>query len=90
MISTQNSPQLAWALSQGLIDVAFLRQEDGGPGLGYLLLTEEPFEIYLPKDHPLAVKTAIGLQEIAGETFLSIFRGRHECLRSPARPSAGH
>ncbi|HEY0256146.1 MAG TPA: LysR substrate-binding domain-containing protein [Candidatus Methylacidiphilales bacterium] len=72
VISTQNSPQLAAGLSQGLIDVAFLRQEDGGPGLQYLLLAEEPLEVYLPKDHPLAAKTAIGLQEIAGETFLSI------------------
>jgi LysR family hca operon transcriptional activator len=72
VISTQNSPQLAAALSQGLIDVAFLRQEDGGPGLEYLLLGEEPLEIYLPKDHPLAQRTALSLQEIAGETFLSI------------------
>ncbi|HEY0793420.1 MAG TPA: LysR substrate-binding domain-containing protein [Chthoniobacterales bacterium] len=72
VISTQNSPQLAAGLSQGLIDVAFLRQEDGGPGLDYLLLTEEPLEVYLPRDHPLAAKTTIGLQEIAGQTFLSI------------------
>ena len=33
VISTQNSPQLAQGLSLGLIDVAFLRREDGGPGL---------------------------------------------------------
>ena len=72
VISTQNSPQLALGLSQGLIDVAFLRQEDGGPGLEYLLLAEEPLEVYLPKNHPLAAKAAIGLQEIKGETFLSI------------------
>jgi LysR family transcriptional regulator, hca operon transcriptional activator len=72
VISTQNSPQLAAALSQGLIDVVFLRQEDGGPGLEYLLLIEEPLEIYLPNDHPLAKRTAISLQEVAAETFLSI------------------
>jgi LysR family hca operon transcriptional activator len=72
VISTQNSPQLALGLAQSLIDVAFLRQEDGGPGLDYLLLIEEPLEVYLPKNHPLAAKTTIGLQEIAGETFLSI------------------
>jgi LysR family hca operon transcriptional activator len=72
VISTQNSPQLAAALSQGLIDVAFLRQEDGGPGLEYLLLIEEPLEIYLLKEHPLAKRTAISLQEVAAETFLSI------------------
>jgi LysR family hca operon transcriptional activator len=72
VISTQNSPQLAAALSEGLIDVAFLRQEDGGLGLKYLLLCEEPLEVYLPKDHPLAKRNAISLQEVAGETFLSI------------------
>ncbi len=88
VISTQSSPQLAAALSQGLIDVAFLRQEDGGPGLAYLRLVEEPLEVYLPKDHPLAKKAAIGLQEIAGETFLSISgtamsaSGRPPALRS--------
>jgi LysR family hca operon transcriptional activator len=72
VVSTQNSPQLATALSQGLIDVAFLRREDGGAGLEYLLLTEEPLEIYLPRNHPLAKKAAIGLKELAGEIFLSI------------------
>jgi LysR family hca operon transcriptional activator len=72
VISTQNSPQLAAALSQGLMDVAFLRREDGDSRLKYLLLTEEPLEVYLPKDHPLAKKATIRLQEIANETFLSI------------------
>jgi LysR family hca operon transcriptional activator len=72
VISTQNSPQLAAALAQGLIDVAFLRQEDGAPGLEYILLTEEPLEVYLPKNHPLAKRIAISPQEISGETFLSI------------------
>jgi LysR family hca operon transcriptional activator len=85
VISTQNSPQLAAALSQGLIDVAFLRREDGGPELEYLLLIEEPFEIYLAKDHPLADKTAISLQEVAGETFLSI---SGTALSASGRPPA--
>ena len=72
VISTQNSPQLAAALSQGLIDVAFLRREDGGPGLEFGLLVEEPFEVFLPKDHPLAAQSSIELREIAGQTFLSV------------------
>jgi LysR family hca operon transcriptional activator len=72
VISTQNSPQLAQGLAQGLIDVAFLRREDGGPGLEYLPLIEEPFEVYLPKDHPLAARPAIRVQELASEIFLSI------------------
>ena len=35
-------------------------------------MAEEPIEVYLPGDHPLAAKTAIRPQELAGETFLSI------------------
>ena len=72
VISTQNSPQLATAVAQGLIDVAFLRREDGGPTLEYLLLVEEPLEVYLPKSHRLAQQSAIELQQITKERFLSI------------------
>jgi LysR family transcriptional regulator, hca operon transcriptional activator len=72
VISTQNSPQLAMALAQGLIDVAFLRREDGGAGLECIRLIEEPLEVYLPKDHPLAQRTAIGPQEIVSETFINV------------------
>jgi LysR family transcriptional regulator, hca operon transcriptional activator len=56
----------------------------GDPGLEYLLLSEEPLEIYLPKDHPLAKRTAISLQEVARETFLSI----SGIMRHLGRPSA--
>src|ERR1700760_1694188 len=48
VISTQNSPQLAAALLQGRIDVAFLRREDGGPELCFQQLIEETVEVYLP------------------------------------------
>ena len=72
VISTQNSPQLATALTQGLIDLAFLRREDGGSDLQYIRLIEEPLEVYLPRDHPLTKRTAIGIQEIVGERFLNI------------------
>src|SRR5258708_40257691 len=51
VISTQNSPQLATALSQGRIDLAFLRKEDGGPDLEFNLLVDEPFDVFLPKEH---------------------------------------
>jgi LysR family hca operon transcriptional activator len=72
VISTQNSPQLAEAISQGIIDVAFLRKEDGGSELEFKLLIKEPLEVFLPKDHRLARQTAIRVQEIIGETFLSV------------------
>ncbi len=72
VISTQNSPQLATALLHGGIDLAFLRQEDGGNELEFRTLVEESFEVYLPSNHPLAAKDAIDIQEIVGETFISV------------------
>ena len=53
VISTQNSPQLGAAVLQGRIDLAFLRQEDGSPDLEFRRLLEEPFEVFLSRDHPL-------------------------------------
>jgi LysR family transcriptional regulator, hca operon transcriptional activator len=72
VISTQNSPQLAAALSHGGIDVAFLRREDGSSELDYRTLVEESFEVFLPSDHPLAAKSTIDLQELVEETFISV------------------
>jgi LysR family hca operon transcriptional activator len=72
VISTQNSPQLAVALSDGRIDVAFLRSEDGGTDLEYRTLVKESFEVFLPEGHRLAQKDGICVQELVGETFLSI------------------
>lgn len=72
VISTQNSPQLAAALSQGRIDVAFLRKEDGSADLDFTLLVEEPIEIFLPADHRLAAQSTVKVDEIVGEVFLSV------------------
>jgi LysR family hca operon transcriptional activator len=72
VISTQNSPQLAAALSDGRIDLAFLRREDGSPDLEFHLLIEEVIEAYLPRNHPLAAQATIAVEQIVGETFLSV------------------
>jgi LysR family hca operon transcriptional activator len=72
VISTQNSPQLGAALSQNRIDLAFLRRDDGSPDLDFRLLVEEPLELYLPVNHRLAAQQAIPIDQIAGETFLSV------------------
>jgi LysR family transcriptional regulator, hca operon transcriptional activator len=72
VISTQNSPQLAAALLHGGIDLAFLRREDGGNELEFRTLVEESFEVFLPYNHPLAAKEAIDVQDIVGETFISV------------------
>jgi LysR family hca operon transcriptional activator len=72
VISTQNSPQLANALLQGGIDVAFLRREDGNDDLEFRTLVEESFKVFLPSNHPLAAKDTVTLQEIARERFISV------------------
>jgi LysR family hca operon transcriptional activator len=86
-LSTQNSPQLAAAISQGMLDAAFMRREDGLAEMEFHLLIEETLEVFLPQNHRLAARTAIGVQEIVGETFLSVsgsaldLSGRQPALR---------
>ena len=72
VISTQNSPQLAIALLNGGVDVAFLRREDGNDDLEYRPLIEESFKAFLPSDHRLAAQEAIGLPDLALEKFISV------------------
>ena len=72
VISTQNSPQLAVALSQGRIDAAFLRKEDGSPELKFRHLIDESLRVFLPRNHRLAARSAIKVQQLVGETFLSV------------------
>ena len=72
VISTQNSPQLAAALSQGRMDLAFLRREDGSSDLEFHHLIDESFRVFLPKGHRLAAHASIKVQQLVGETFLSV------------------
>ena len=72
VISTQNSPQLAAAVLNGGIDVAFLRKEDGTDDMEFRTLIEEQFKVFLSSAHPLAAKKMITLQEIARERFISV------------------
>jgi LysR family transcriptional regulator, hca operon transcriptional activator len=72
MISSQYSPLLADGLSQGKIDAAFLRREQGAPDLGFRLLVKEPLMVILPSDHRLAALKAISPQDLAGEPFVNV------------------
>jgi LysR family hca operon transcriptional activator len=72
MISSQYSPQLADALSQGKVDAAFLRREKGTPGLTFKLIAKEPLVVVLPHDHRLAALKSISPRDIAGETFVGV------------------
>ena len=72
MISSDYSPRLADALSKGKIDAAFIRREKAALGLAYEILLQEPLVVVLPSDHRLAALKAISLQDIVGETFLTV------------------
>jgi LysR family transcriptional regulator, hca operon transcriptional activator len=72
MISSQTSPQLAVAIAKGRVDAAFLRREEGASDLEFRLLAKEPLEVFMPSDHRLAKLDAIRLEQIVGETFLSV------------------
>jgi LysR family hca operon transcriptional activator len=72
MISSQYSPLLANALSQGKIDAAFLRRERGVPELAYRVLVKELLMVVLPGDHRLAAQKAINPRDLVGETFVAV------------------
>jgi LysR family hca operon transcriptional activator len=70
-IVSQSSPDLAGALMQGKVDVAFLRREAQTPGLVFKLLVKEPLVAMLPVGHRLATQKTVSPQEIAEETYIS-------------------
>ena len=72
VISSQVSPQLAVALSKGRIDAAFVRREEGIHDLEFRLLTKEPLEVFMPKEHRFAAMKRVDPRQIVGEKFLSV------------------
>ena len=72
VISSNYSPRLADALSNGKVDAAFLRREEGTPDLAYELLVKEPLLVVLPSDHRLVALKAISPGDLAGETFVTV------------------
>jgi LysR family transcriptional regulator, hca operon transcriptional activator len=72
MISSQYSPRLAEALSNGKVDAAFMRREEGARDLAYELLVKEPLVMVFPSDHRLAALKAISPEDIKGEKFVSV------------------
>lgn len=72
MITSQISPDLAGGLVSGALDAAFMRREEGKPGLSYKLVVREPLEVFMPSDHPLARRKVIAPAELDGQSFLNM------------------
>ena len=72
MISSQYSPLLAKALSNGQIDAAFIRREKGMPELAYRVLVKEPLAVILPSDHRLAALNSISPRDLVGQIFVTV------------------
>lgn len=70
-LASQSSPELAGALMRGQVDVAFLRRDDQAPGLVFKLVTREPLVAVVPRDHRLAARKSVRLQDFAGEIFIN-------------------
>jgi len=68
--SSQFSPLLAEGLSNGQIDAALLRREEGWPDLAYETLLRMPLIVYLPRNHRLATFQEISPKDLDGETFV--------------------
>ncbi|KJC56766.1 transcriptional regulator [Bradyrhizobium sp. LTSPM299] len=72
VICSQDSPDLAAALSRGKIDLAFMRPEKQASGLEFVPLRKDPLIVLMPRDHALAGRSSIRPQDIAGQTFIGV------------------
>ncbi|MFK4533176.1 LysR family hca operon transcriptional activator [Bradyrhizobium ottawaense] len=73
-LSTQSSPELALALMQGKLDIAFLRPEKDNEGVVFKQLAKEPLIAVLPAEHHLASRKKIRPQDLAREIYVSSAR----------------
>jgi LysR family hca operon transcriptional activator len=82
VVRSEQSPDLANGLMRGKIDVAFLRREQGTPGLEYKLLRREPLIVLMPADHPLSARKTIRPKDIVGETLIGVPTSNSPVLRA--------
>jgi LysR family hca operon transcriptional activator len=70
-IHSASSPELTQALGEGKMDAAFLRPDAAAPGLAFRLVAREKLFVLLPAGHALASQSAIRLDQLAREPFIS-------------------
>ncbi|HYZ21688.1 MAG TPA: LysR substrate-binding domain-containing protein [Rhodopila sp.] len=81
IIHSASSPELVQALSQGRMDVAFLRPADGVPELEFRPLVEEELFVLLPADHRLARRRTIRPSDLQAGPFISFSSDYSPALR---------
>jgi LysR family hydrogen peroxide-inducible transcriptional activator len=93
-VTEETTPVLLEQVHDGRIDLALLALPVPGDGLVCEELLREPLFAVIPTKHPLAIKKAIDLREIKGDSFLLLKEGHcfrestiSACRRSKLRPN---
>lgn len=79
MLQENFTVKLLEMLRLGELDCAILAEPFPDAGLAMAPLYDEPFMVAVPKNHPLAAKTAISAEELKKETMLLL--GTGHCFR---------
>lgn len=75
-VEPRGSRELLRAVQQNRLDVAFVSIPDGTPAdVDVLPLAATPLAVAVPRDHRLAGKPTIAIDELAGETFVDYPQG---------------
>lgn len=80
-IRSEDSPDLAAALTRGKIDLAFMRPERSTAGLQFKLLRQDPILAMMPRDHPLAARSAVRPKDLLGQNLIGVSLVRAPVLR---------
>ena len=59
-----------FALTRGVIDIGLLRPQPAPPEVQVQPVLEDPFLVAVPRNHPLAARDEVRLQELAGEPMV--------------------
>jgi DNA-binding transcriptional LysR family regulator len=73
-LRTMSVPAQLTALSEGRLDVGFVRPPITDPALMSEVLIAEPLVVALPAKHPLTRRRQIGLRTLANEPFVFVLR----------------
>ncbi|NEV00582.1 LysR family transcriptional regulator [Bradyrhizobium uaiense] len=81
-IRSEDSPDLAAALTRGKLDLAFMRPEKSTAGLQFKLLRHDPILAMMPRDHPLAARSAVRPKDLMGQSYIGVSSARAPTLRA--------